>query len=277
VPYLEVILPVRLFDDPALSEFIRDHAQRYQVSGAIHAEDFIFHYLLSAMVDRPQGVHQYFWSGRESAEQAAAICKEHGASPRYVLDFASGYGCVTRHLPSHFPESKVVASDVLPSCMAFVSECLKIPGLPSARIPEELAIRKRFDLVLVLSLFSHLPERTFSRWLRRIAGLAAPGGLVIFTTHGRASAQHFGNPTLTAEGFWHSPQSEHHELDAAHYGLSLCTREYCETCIAELPDVKLVDYREGFWWGHQDMFVLRKDRAPTPLERVRKVLGKRAS
>ena len=167
------------------------------------------------------------------------------------------------------------ASDVLPSCIAFISEALKIPSLRSTRIPEELAIRKRFDLIVVLSLFSHLPERTFSRWLRRIASLAAPGGLVILTTHGRVSAQHFGNPTLTAEGFWHSPQSEHHELDRTHYGLSLCTREYCEACIAEIWDVKLVDYREGFWWGHQDVFVLRKERAQTPLERVRKVFGSR--
>jgi len=157
---------------------------------------------------------------------------------------------VTRHLPRLFPGSRVSASDVLPSCVSFVSECLKTSSLPSTRIPEDFHIARRFDLVIVLSLFSHLPERTFSRWLHRIAGLAAPGGLVIFTTHGRLSAPHFGNPTLSAEGFWHTPQSEHHDLDHRHYGLSVCTRQYCETCIAEIKDVKLVDCHEGLWWGH---------------------------
>jgi SAM-dependent methyltransferase len=266
-------LQVRLFDNPALSNLIAASARHYEVSSAIHAEDFIFHYLLNAAVEPSQGVQQYFQSGRESAQHAVAICKQHGTVPRRILDFASGYGCVTRHLPGLFPRSKVFASDVLPSCVAFVSECLTVQSLLSTRVPEELTIRKRFDLIIALSLFSHLPERTFSRWLRRITALAAPGGLVIFTTHGRVSAPHFGNPTLTAEGFWHSPRSEHHELDRAHYGLSVCTREYCESCIAEIRAVKLLDYREGFWWGHQDTFVLQKEQAATPLQRVRKLLA----
>jgi SAM-dependent methyltransferase len=262
-----------VFNDPNLSEAIHDSARRYKVSSAIHAEDFIFHFLLNASKDKAQGAQLYFESGKSSAEQASAIYKEHAARPpRRVLDFASGYGCVTRHLPGVLPGSKVFACDVLESCVTFVSQCLEFRALQSAKIPEELVINKRFDLIIVLSLFSHLPERTFSRWLRQIARLAAPGGIVLFTTHGRMSAQQFGNPPLTADGFWHDPRKEHPNLDASNYGLSICSRKYCEVCIEEIKDVKLVDYREGFWWGHQDVYVLRKQgRAETASQLVSKL------
>jgi SAM-dependent methyltransferase len=243
------------------------------VSSAIHAEDFIFHFLLNASKDKAQGAQLYFESGKSSAEQASAIYKEHVARPPgRVLDFACGYGCVTRHLPGVLPGSKVFACDVLESCVTFVSKCLGFRTLQSSKIPEELVINKRFDLIIVLSLFSHLPERTFSRWLRQIVRLAAPGGIVLFTTHGRISAQQFGNPPLTADGFWHDPRKEHPNLDASNYGLSICSREYCEVCIEEIKDVKLIDYREGFWWGHQDVYVLRKQgRAETASQLITKL------
>jgi 2-polyprenyl-3-methyl-5-hydroxy-6-metoxy-1,4-benzoquinol methylase len=224
-----------LFDDPTLSDAIQDSARRYKVSGAIHPEDFIFHYLLNASTDKPRGSQLYFERGRSSAEGVAAIYRDYSARPpKQVLDFASGYGCVTRHLPEVLPGSEVFACDVLESCVNFMSQTLRFRALRSTKIPEELVIKKIFDLVVVLSLFSHLPERTFSRWLRQIVRLAAPRGIVLFTTHGQISAPHFGNPPLTADGFWHEPRMELPSLDPTHYGLSICSRRYCETCIEEL-------------------------------------------
>jgi hypothetical protein len=78
---VEGILQIRLFEDPALSSFIEDIAQQHQVVSAIHAEDFIFHYLLNSAADRMQAVQQYFLSGRESAVRVAAICKQHRPPP----------------------------------------------------------------------------------------------------------------------------------------------------------------------------------------------------
>lgn len=253
-------IETNVFSDPTLAGVIDVAARRFDVSPLVHAEDFIFHYLLNCGMPRETAVQHYFESGRTSAEQADSIFKEHVARPpRTILDFACGYGCVTRHLHHVFPRATVTGCDVLDSAVEFVSRGLGVRAMRSSAIPEDFAFGGTFDLVIVLSLFTHLPERTFSRWLRRLARLATPGGLVLFTTHGRKSAPYFGNPVLGANGFWHEARREHHNLDPLHYGLTINTRDYCEICINEIRGIRLIDYREGMWWGHQDTYVIQRE------------------
>jgi hypothetical protein len=106
----EAGIETNLFSDPTLAGAIDAAARQFDVSPMIHAEDFIFHYLLNCGMPRETAVQHYFESGRTSAEQAASIFKEHVAQPpRTILDFACGYGCVTRHLHHVFPGAKVTA------------------------------------------------------------------------------------------------------------------------------------------------------------------------
>jgi hypothetical protein len=88
-------IETNLFSDPTLAGAIDAAARRFDVSPMIHAEDFIFHYLLNCGMPRETAVRHYIESGRTSAEQTASIFKEHVARPpRTILDFACGYGCV---------------------------------------------------------------------------------------------------------------------------------------------------------------------------------------
>ena len=54
----------------------------------------------------------------------------------------------------------------------------------SAPRPEEWECPQRFDLVLVASLFTHLPYESWTGWLTRLAETLEPGGHMVITTHG---------------------------------------------------------------------------------------------
>lgn len=76
------------------------------VGAALHEEDYILRFLLEnpSFKDRQSAIEYYFRDARNSAEQLSRIIfDELGFARRpdfSILEFASGFGCVTRHLPA---------------------------------------------------------------------------------------------------------------------------------------------------------------------------------
>ena len=95
-----------------------------------------------------------------------------------VLEFASGHGRFTRHLTKALGAGRVVVSDVVPSAVEFSKNTFGVDGFLSASAPEQVQWPQRYALVFVLSLFSHLPRSTWSRWLKVLYEAVAPGGLL---------------------------------------------------------------------------------------------------
>ncbi len=58
--------------------------------------------------------------------------------PFDLLEFASGYGCVTRHFKNTMPNARVVASDIHPQAMDFVESHLAVVRLCPTRTHEVL-------------------------------------------------------------------------------------------------------------------------------------------
>jgi SAM-dependent methyltransferase len=127
------------------------------------------------------------------------------------LEFAAGYGRVTRHLRKVVPEAEVLACDIHPDAITFVREELSTSTVTSAKLPEEFDLGQ-FDVVFILSFFSHLPQLSWRRWLLALAAHTAADGLLIFTTHGHRSRLNLGNPTIGTDGFWFKPESEQQDL-----------------------------------------------------------------
>jgi SAM-dependent methyltransferase len=179
------------------------------------------------------------------------------ATPHVVLDFAAGYGCVTRHLARN-PALTVTACDIHAEAVTFLRHEIGVRALGSAACPEELSLPRLYDAVLALSFFSHMPLATWARWLVRLSLPLHTGGLLVFTTHGLRSRAHFGDPTLPEPGFWFRPDSEQPDLPAHAYGQTITAPAFVRDVIASIPWVELVSWQEGAWWGHQDAWVLRK-------------------
>ena len=80
------------------------HASKWKVSAAVHPKDFIFRFVLNhpEFSDLNDAVAYYFDSGRKSAEMLKSIIESElsidVAARKRMLEFASGYGAVTRHL-----------------------------------------------------------------------------------------------------------------------------------------------------------------------------------
>ena len=177
---------------------------------------------------------------------------------RSLLEFASGHGRFTRHLVKALGAGRVVVSDVVADSVDFAREVFEVKGFVSAAVPEDVAWSEQHDVVFVLSLFSHLPPSTWSRWLRRIYEMVAPGGVLVFTTHGTEAARKQG-VTLDAEGYFFTPSSESNAIDGQEYGTAFTSEAYVRTRIAEhLPDARLLQFAPQHFWHHQDAFVVQR-------------------
>jgi SAM-dependent methyltransferase len=248
---------------PELQRTLASAASGHGVAPTIDPRDFIFWYVLGKPVyrGRPEAaVQRYFESGRQSALNLKELVGAHlGRTDVSILDFASGYGCVARHLPVVLPDARVVACDIHEAAVAFSRAELGIEAVASSRVPEELRVSGGFDVVFALSFLTHMPKDVWARWLRALVRRAAPGGLVIFTTHGSKCA--LDNPQLPPpdeEGFTFVPGSEQADLDAQDYGHANVSFAYVYEQIRSISGVELVRFHAAYWWGNQDLFVLAK-------------------
>lgn len=175
-----------------------------------------------------------------------------------VLEFASGHGRFTRHLVKAVGAGRVTVSDVVGSAVEFARSTFGVQGFVSASVPEQLRMPAQYELVFVLSLFSHLPRATWARWLAQLWAAVAPGGLLVFSTHGTKAAA-FDNVQLDAEGFFFAPSSESNAIDAQEYGTTFTSPDFVRVRIQEVCGANaLVHDAPVHFWNHQDAWVLRK-------------------
>jgi SAM-dependent methyltransferase len=237
-------------------------AARHAVTPAIHARDFIYKFvLMQGGMTLPDAVNYYFDDGARSARQLAervAATVPTSARPLKLLEFAAGYGCVTRHL-SKYSEFELVSCDIHSTAIDFLAEQLGVKAIPSTVLPERFAPPNQFDVVFALSFFSHMPRATFGRWLRSLYDAVRAPGCLIFTTHGMDSRKYMGSPHIPADGFWFSASSEQDDLDKADYGLSITTPEFVRGEIERQIGAVRVESRLAFWWEHQDLWVVHRE------------------
>ena len=174
------------------------------------------------------------------------------------LEFASGHGRFTRHLVKALGAERVTVSDVVPDAVAFARDTLGVPGFLSAARPEDVAWLRRYGVVFVLSLFSHLPRSSWGRWLARLVDAVEPGGLLVFTTHGTEAARR-ARVTLDAEGYFFAPSSESTAIDAQEYGTAFTDEAFVRARTAELAGtVEVLRWAPMWFWHHQDAWVLQR-------------------
>ncbi len=174
------------------------------------------------------------------------------------MEFASGHGRFTRHLVKALGADRVTVSDVVPDAMAFAQRTFGVRGVLSSTVPESLVWDQQYEVVFVLSLFSHLPRRTWARWLQCLYDGVAPGGVLVFSTHGLKAAAHDSVP-LDEDGFFFAPSSESQAIDVQEYGTAFTSEDFVLARIAETVGAdKLIHRSLVHFWNHQDAYVLAK-------------------
>jgi len=171
-----------------------------------------------------------------------------------VLEFAAGFGRFTRHLAPILPD-RLTASDIHPGSVEFLREQFGVEAFYSKHDPLRLEIPGRYDLVFVLSMFTHLPPAMWGAWLRKLHSAVRPGGYLAFTVHNEAIAASEG-VTIGAAGTYFLPSSESRELTAETYGTTFTTRAFVEREVERALGRPVSHYREvAFWHGQAAVLV----------------------
>ncbi|MHC5209613.1 MAG: class I SAM-dependent methyltransferase [Planctomycetota bacterium] len=217
----------------------------------------------------------YYRAGHEallSLENVLACAGRTLDGVESLLEFASGFGRLTRHLASRLDASRLWATDILPEAAPFLRDAFGVHAFDSVQEPAALELPRRFDVIWVGSLFSHLPRRRFGPWLRRLHEALTDDGLLIFSTHG---ADVVAEVPKDASGFTYVPSSESRSLAADEYGSTFVTPDVVRAIAAEQGIASLHVVERDLWWI-QDLWVAARREHPsldvwgaTPLVRGR--------
>ena len=111
--------------------------------------------------------------------------------------------------------------------VAFVRDALGVQALLSAADPAQFEPGRRFDLIWVASLFSHLPEALFHAWLARLAALLTPRGVLAFSVR---DLGHWSG-AAPAQGFVYARESENADLDGDIYGTAYADADFVDHAV----------------------------------------------
>ncbi len=185
-----------------------------------------------------------------------------------MLDFASGYGRTTRFFLQKLDASKVTVSDISEEAVKYQMKTFGVDGFPSCQEPEDLKTDKRFQVILVNSLFSHLNHGHWLRWLDKLYSLLEPGGYLVFSSHGffcfkkrNENIRKKMVKTAPEKGFFYWRGNETiGRLDTEIYGTTYVLKEWVKKVVKENDWGTLVNsFHPMFgFMGGQDIYVIQK-------------------
>lgn len=149
-----------------------------------------------------------------------------------ILDFASGYGRLTRILVQKLPREKIWVADIYAEAMAWQAATFGVNTFTSAPSPTLVSHDQTHDLILVGSMFSHLPAPLFREWLAKLYSFVAPGGVLAFSVHDAALLPE--GEAMDDTGLRYFRTSESGTLDADIYGMSYVTEAFVADAIGQL-------------------------------------------
>lgn len=208
----------------------------------------------------------YLAVGRSAFECITLALKQTGLDRRGVkdvLDFACGFGRVTRWLAAAFPSARLVGMDINPRAAAANRGLFGITVHDVDRewnkVPND-----RFDLIWVGSLFTHLSRKQSDCLLKLLHARLKPGGILATTTHGNfvvrrlSSRERSYNVRATeidgmcadfeVDGYGFSAYEE-----GGSYGISLVQPSLFME-MARRNKLMTAVYLEKGWADHQDFF-----------------------
>ena len=228
------------------------------VNAEISPDDDIFRFFANHPTSK-NPVRDYLSDGWRTMVELQDALDAYGMSLRQCksfLEFACGQGRFTRHLARIFKQSQLTVSDVVPGSVDFLHQAMGVKGFYSATDPEAVKIPGKYDVIFVLSLFSHLPPPVWSQWLKVLHAALAPDGVLIFSTHGEKCARLAGVDWDDTECRFY-PSSESTVLDGQTYGCTYASIEYVQRAVKEAlgEGIKIKTIANHFW-GNQDAIMV---------------------
>ncbi|MCP8899377.1 class I SAM-dependent methyltransferase [Gilvimarinus xylanilyticus] len=224
----------------------------------VHRNDQMLIHSLKHHCDANASVSQYYnvaLQQFDTVRQILDFVYPRTADSIKFLDFACGYGRLSRLLSEYIPKKNLHVSEIQEEALRFVGEQFEIKTFPSAASPEDFSIDENYQVIWVASLFSHLPEHLFKHWLSKLYSLLTPDGILCFSVHDESLLQ--GTRAIPKNGILFMGESENDSLDRNIYGNTFVTEQFITNTITDtLPGSPTV-YRLPKALAHeQDVYVL---------------------
>lgn len=221
-----------------------------------------------------RGDEEHYFDVGESAlhciEAALFTAGRHRSGIRRILDLPCGHGRVMRFLRKAFPKAELTACDLNRDGVAFCAARYQAIPVMSCAEGTAIPVGGTFDLIWCGSLLTHLSQRAGEVFLRWFHGRLEPGGILVFTLHGRGC-----EPELAAG------EGNRFDLDAGQaaallaayrrtgfgyvdyagqpgYGFSLAAPEFVMAHFIPHPQWQLIGYHENGWDKRQDVICVRR-------------------
>ncbi len=247
-----------------VDKFIQDRiTQPDTFNSTIHEKDEMYLYILQHSFsngNKDCAYFHYLQNGEQMIDAVRQIIKWGFGSFNNLssfLDFACGYGRFMRFLTQELPVERIRASDINADAVRIQVEQFGISGIVSVLIPEDHRDNNVYDCIFVASLFSHLPEKTFIGWLKRLYNMLTPEGLLIFSVHDVDIMP--PNLHMSDNGIIFI-ESESSPLNKSYYGTTYVTESFVRNVINTTSGQKdsycrIVKGLSGF----QDIYVISRN------------------
>jgi len=204
--------------------------------------------------------------GERVSRDISSILTRHGQALKpgdKYLDFGCGCARVLRFLTAENRDVSFFGTDIDPEAIRWNQNFLKDRAnwYVNSPTPPTAFTDGKFDVVVSVSVFTHLDETLQIDWLKEIERILAPGGIAILTIHGDSVWQQY--PKITDEmesrgfhfmrnyvGFWRFTGLPDF------YQVTFHSRKYITDVWSRY--FQIVAYEEDAIGGHQSAIVLRK-------------------
>jgi SAM-dependent methyltransferase len=182
------------------------------------------------------------------------------------LEIGCGYGRIVRELRREIAPSSISVCDVLDEGARFAAAEF---GVRRVSVVEAMGPEYdcSFDLIYLLSVYTHLPRHMIENNLARVSALLKPNGALVFSTHGKQSAEMaeiyqqywLDKEKLSAKleqtGFFY----ERYPYYYADYGLTWMVTDEVKKMVANAaPTLDFLAHYPLAVDAHQDVFVYRR-------------------
>lgn len=190
-----------------------------------------------------------------------------------ILDLPSGHGRVLRWLRATFPAARITACDLNRVGVDWCAQTWNARPVYSVRDIRELSLNETYDLIWCGSLLTHLCWSGWETSLDFFSQHLAPGGVLLFSTHGRRCADwlHVGRvdygldreaiaglvEDYRREGFGYRDYPRQ-----SGYGISLATPHRVLGLLQFRPELRVIGYAEATWDAHHDVVACMRPPAP---------------
>ncbi len=206
-------------------------------------------------------VRGYFGGGEWNAHEVESVLDDVGFAFREAgsfLEFACGYGRLTRHFVHMISPSRITVSDVDRRAVDFVKRELGLGGFYSTPTAEGLDHEERYDVIVVVSLFSHLSIQHWGPWLARLSQMLNPDGLLLLTAQNINNADERDFEVVT-DGFLYKKLNETRgRLDVDNYGATYVSEAYVERAVSASFGGRLLKFCPHALLLDQDAYVLQR-------------------